>query len=164
MFSVSCGSLVWQASQESRAAPAVFTATPAAAQQAQHAQQPQHAQQAQQAQPGTSSQHPGDTQDTSAPATAPAQGGDEPTPLPQRAAFPRTPQTLAGGPESPTVHKSAESIVAKEPVKAASKAGAKGRLARGSDDREDVELTPEELGFAGHSDDAFAGSHHRNQL
>lgn len=144
-----------QGSQESRAAPAVSEAAPVAA---------QHAQQAQQAGPASSSQHLEDVQDTLAAVAAPAQRRGDPTPdpapMPQQAAAPTKPQTPAGAPESPTVHKSAESIVAKEPVKAASRAGAKGRLANVADDGDDAELEPEELGFAGHSDDAFAGRHH----
>ena len=56
------------------------------------------------------------------------------------------------------VHRSAESIVAKVPVKAASKAAAKAASkGKSAGDEEDVELAPEEMGFAGHSDDAFAG-------
>lgn len=141
-----------QGSHESRAAPAVFEAAPVAIQQAQ------------QAGPASSSQHMEDAPDRIAAGAAPAQQRGEPAlnpaPIPQQAAAPTKPQAPAGAPESPTVHRSAESIVAKEPVKAASKAGAKGRLADVADGGDDVELAPEELGFAGHSDDAFAGRHH----
>ena len=136
-----------QALHESRAAPAVFAAAPVAAQQAQ------------QADPASSAQQTEDRQDSSAAQHAEGRGKptSSPAPMPQQAAGSQTP---TGAPESPTVHKSAESIVAKEPVKAASKAGAKGRLADVADGGDDAELAPEEVGFAGHSDDAFAGKHH----
>ena len=88
-----------------------------------------------------------------------------PTPTPQAAA-PTQPQTPTGAPDSPTVHKSAESIVAREPVRpastaasrAATRAAVKAALkGRAGDDEDDVQLKPEEMGFAGRSDDAFAG-------
>ena len=154
-------------SQESRAAPAVFAAAPVTAQQAQHAQQLQ--------QPLTLP-HLDDHQDRAATAAtaAPMQHRAEPYPSPgpspqapipaptPHAATPTKPQTPTGAPDSPTVHKSAESIVAREPVraisKAAAKAASKGRSGDDKTGEDDVELAPEEMGFAGHSDDAFAGA------
>ena len=109
-------------------------------------------------------------QDRIAAATAPAQLRPDPTPgaEPQVAA-PTKSQAPTGTPDSPTVHKSAESIVARGPVRAASKAASKaaakaaftGRSMDVKEGKDDVELAPEEMGFAGHSDDAFAG---KNQL
>ena len=163
-------------SQESRAAPAVFAAAPVTAQQAQHAQQ-QHL--------PPSSPHLDDHQKIAAaaaaaapplqhraelyPSPAPTPQAPTPAPTPQaptpaptpHGATPIKPQIPTGAPDSPTVHKSAESIVAREPVRAASKAAAKAASkSRSGDDKDgedDVELAPEEMGFAGHSDDAFAG-------
>lgn len=144
-----------QAPQESRAAPAVFAAAPITAQHAQQAHLP------------TSLPQLSDAQDRAAAAAVPlpqrrAEATPDPhfTPMPQ-AVVPVKLQTSTGGPDSPMVHRSAESIVAKVPVKAASKAAAKaaskGKSAGDDGDEEDVELAPEEMGFAGHSDDAFAG-------
>ena len=84
------------------------------------------------------------------------------TATPQLAAT-HPPQTPARAPDSPMVHRSAESIVARVPAAPAAQVGAepaaqsasKARAGAGNDD--DVELAPEETGFAGHSDDAFAG-------
>ena len=137
--------------QDSRAAPAVFAAAPVTAQQAQHAQQ-MHL--------PSSSPQLDDDQDRIAAAAAPTQRRPDPTPaLTPQAAAPTKPQTPTGAPDSTTVHKSAESSVSREPVRAASKAAAKAALRTGSgdDDEDDVELAPEEMGFAGHSDDTFAG-------
>lgn len=138
---------------ESRAAPAVFVAAPITS---------QHAQQA--TQPAFSSQ-PDHTKIRAA-APAPLQHGAEPLsshyPTSQAVTHVQ-PQAPMGGPDSPTVHKSAESIIAREPSRAIAKATAKRRAKGTSGDNngvvdEDVELAPEEMGFAGHSDDAFAGT------
>lgn len=141
-------------SQEARAAPAVFAAAPVIAQQAQHAQQ---------AHPSSRSpQLDGDQDRIAAVAAAPTQLRADTTcaPTPQAAA-PTKSQTPTGAPDSPTVHKSAESIVARQPVRAASKAAAKaasqGKSVDVKEGEDDTELAPEEMGFAGHSDDAFAG-------
>ena len=70
-------------------------------------------------------------------------------------------QAPLGGPDSPTVHKSAESIIAREPSRAVAKLtakrGTKGKLENENGADDDVELAPDQMGFAGHSDDAFAG-------
>lgn len=61
---------------------------------------------------------------------------------------------------SEQVQPSAYSVLAKPTAqattKAASKAATKTAAKSESDDDDDVELSPEELGFAGHSEDAFA--------
>jgi len=66
-----------------------------------------------------------------------------------------TPQQAHASPSetqhSEQVEPSAYSVFAKPTAKAASKAAAKGES-----DNDDVELSPEEVGFAGHSEDAFA--------
>lgn len=144
-----------QASYESRAAPAVFATAPVTALQPQRAQQVPLF---------TSSPQPDQAQDRAV-AVVPQHrvdptAGLTATPTSQVAA-PRQAQLQAGGPDSPTVHKSAESIIAREPAKpaskAATKAASKGKSAGDNGDDDDVELAPEEMGFAGHSDDTFAG-------
>ena len=53
------------------------------------------------------------------------------------------------------VEPSAYSVFAKPIAKATTKAPSKA-AAKGESDNDDVELSPQELGFAGHSEDAFA--------
>ena len=74
-----------------------------------------------------------------------------------------TPQAPHASPaetqQSEQVEPSAYSVFAKPTAKANTKAAAKAATktaAKGESDGDDVELSPEELGFAGHSEDAFA--------
>lgn len=70
-----------------------------------------------------------------------------------------TPQQTHASPSktqhSEQVEPSAYSVFAKPNAKATTKAASKA-AAKGESEDDDVELSPEELGFAGHSEDAFA--------
>ncbi|KAL0047228.1 hypothetical protein WJX82_010183 [Trebouxia sp. C0006] len=122
---------------ESRAAPAVFAASPIPPQTV------------------TPSQLHAAAQQPTAASNASSEQAVETIPQPLSS----TPQQTHASPSktqhSEQVEPSAYSVFAKPNAKATTKAASKA-AAKGESEDDDVELSPEELGFAGHSEDAFA--------